>query len=64
MEFIETSAKKNVNIQEAFRRLAMQICHVKAQQMPSILPGSDPAPSMSLPRNGSFADKKGSHCPC
>lgn len=51
MEFIEASAKKNTNIQEAFAKLALKICEVKAQQQPSVLPDSegDLTPSFTLP---------------
>lgn len=69
MDFIETSAKTNMNIQEAFTRLATEICEVKSQQTPATLP-YDPNPSMSLPRNTSLLEKKssssssGSTCAC
>lgn len=36
MEFIEASAKRNTNIQEAFAKLAKQICEVKAHQQPTL----------------------------
>ena len=50
MDFIEASAKKNTNIQEAFAKLAREICEVKAQQQPRILPTyeDDLTPSFTL----------------
>ena len=68
MDFIETSAKTNMNIQEAFTRLATEICEVKAQQVPAALP-YDPNPSLSLPRNTAPLEKNrssssGSTCAC
>lgn len=51
MDFIEASAKKNTNIQEAFAKLAKQICEVKAQQQPAPLSEqeADFTPSFTLP---------------
>ena len=50
MEFIEASAKKNTNIQEAFAKLAKQICEVKAQQQPTVAldQDGDLTPSFTL----------------
>lgn len=49
MEFIEASAKKNTNIQEAFAKLAKEICEVKAQQQPTISAHeADLTPSFTL----------------
>lgn len=64
MEFIETSAKTNMNIQEAFIKLASEICEVKAQQVLPTLPGY--APSVSLPRNTTLVtgNNGSSGCPC
>ena len=68
MEFIETSAKTNMNIQEAFVKLASEICEVKAQQAPPTLPGYDQATSLSLPRNTRPMERNksssSSGCPC
>lgn len=64
MEFIETSAKTNMNIQESFIRLASEICEVKAQQAPPTLSNHDPNPSMSIPRNTLRLERRDSSCPC
>lgn len=67
MDFIETSAKTNMNVREAFTRLATEICEIKAQQVPQTLPGFDPTPSMSLPRNTASIlenSKSRSSCAC
>lgn len=65
MEFIETSAKTNMNIQEAFFKLASEICEVKAQQVPPTLPGYDNHQSISLPRNTTLVENKSSSgCSC
>ena len=68
MEFIEASAKKNTNIQEAFAKLAKEICAVKAQQQPSTLSPheADLTPSFTLgqssvPLND---EERGASCSC
>ena len=63
MEFIETSAKTNYNIQEAFVRLASEICELKSQQAPSA--GYETCPSLSLPRSNALIDSdKNDSCMC
>ena len=62
MEFIEASAKQNTNIQEAFARLAKEICEVN-------LPANeaDLTPSFSLIGHNTVAlhnDDHSSSCSC
>lgn len=64
MEFIETSARTNMNIQEAFVKLATEICEAKSQQMPPTLPGYDHNPSLSLPRSTTLVEKNTGTCSC
>ena len=68
MDFIEASAKKNTNIQEAFAKLAKEICVVKAQQQPStIYPHeADLTPSFTLGQSTIPLedDEQGSSCSC
>ena len=68
MEFIEASAKKNTNIQEAFAKLAKEICEVKAQQQPSTLSPreADLTPSFILGQSTVPLDDedRGSSCSC
>ena len=67
MEFIEASAKKNTNIQEAFAKLAKEICEVKAQQQPTISPHeADLTPSFILGQSTIPLDdnQQSSSCSC
>ena len=68
MEFIEASAKQNTNIQEAFARLAKEICEVKSQQQPATLPANeaDMTPSFSLGHStiALHNDDHSSSCSC
>eukprot|EP00731_Ephydatia_muelleri_P032102 Em0023g609a len=58
MEFLEASAKDNRNVEEAFYRLATDICKVKSQQ--SVKHGGDlgDAPSMSLSNSARLAERE------
>ena len=62
MEFIETSAKTNKNVQEAFVKLASEICELKSQQIPATLTGYDPTLSLSL--TTPIGAKDNSTCAC
>ena len=69
MDFIEASAKKNTNIQEAFAKLAREICEVKAQQRPTILPAheADLTPSFTLTGQKTVSlsdDRQKGSCSC
>ena len=67
MEFIEASAKKNTNIQEAFAKLAKEICEVKAQQQPSTLSPheADLTPSFTVGQNTvPLDDQQSGSCSC
>ncbi len=68
MEFIEASAKKNTNIQEAFAKLAKEICEIKEQQQPSIISPreADLTPSFTLGQSTIplSDDQQGSSCSC
>lgn len=66
MVFLETSAKNNRNVREAFVQLASEICEMKAQQSPPTLLGIDPSPSLSLTRNTIPVeeDNSGGGCGC
>ena len=68
MEFIEASAKKNTNIQEAFAKLAKEICDVKAQQQPTTVSPheADLTPSFTLGQSTVPLDDdhEGGSCSC
>ena len=69
MEFVEASAKKNTNIQEAFAKLAKEICEVKAQQQPTTITPheADLTPSFTLGHSTiplHDDDQQGSSCSC
>ena len=64
MDFIETSAKGNRNVREAFVKLATEICELKAQQAPQTLPVYEEASSLSLTRDSRPVDKESSGCAC
>jgi len=64
MVFLETSAKNNRNVREAFVQLASEICEMKAQQSPPTLLGLDPSPSLSLTRNTIPVEEGGSGGGC
>ena len=67
MDFVETSAKNNKNVREAFVRLATEICEIKSQQSPQTLPGYDPNPSLSLGRDTHLledAEDDNNSCSC
>ena len=64
MAFIETSAKTNMNVKDAFYKLAREICELKAQQSPPVLRGYDHTPSLSLARNTQPVYKAESKCSC
>lgn len=63
MVFLETSAKNNTNVREAFAQLASEICDMKAQQSPQTLYGVDSSPSLSLSRDTKPVNE-GSGCGC
>ena len=63
MVFMETSAKTNRNIREAFTQLALEICELRAQQSP-LLSGGDAGPNMSLARNTKPIKEDGGACFC
>ena len=63
MEFMETSAKMNKNVREAFTRLASEICELRAQQAP-LSSGGDTGPNMSLARNTKPLREEGGSCYC
>ena len=63
MVFLETSAKNNTNVREAFAQLASEICEMKAQQSPQTLYGVDTSPSLSLSRDTKPVNE-GSGCGC
>lgn len=63
MVFLETSAKNNKNVREAFAQLASEICDMKAQQSPQTLYGVESSPSLSLSRDTKPVNE-GSGCGC
>ena len=64
MDFVECSAKNNMNVKEAFYRLVKEICELKAQQVPQTLPTYDTSPSLSLTRDIEPIGKEVSGCRC
>ncbi len=50
MDFIESSAKSNMNVKESFLKLVKDICELKAQQAPPVLPIYENS-SLSLARD-------------
>ena len=70
MDFVEASAKKNTNIQEAFAKLAKHICEIKAQQQPTTLADDegDLTPSFTLGGQKTVTvesnESSGSSCNC
>ncbi len=64
MDFIESSAKSNMNVKEAFLKLAKDICELKAQQAPPTFPTYDANPSLSLTRDTQPISKEVSGCRC
>lgn len=63
MDFIESSAKSNMNVKEAFLKLVKDICELKAQQVPTILPILDNS-SLSLARDSQPMSKEVSSGGC
>ena len=65
MEFIESSAKSNMNVKEAFLKLITDICELKAQQAPPTLPVYDNS-SLSLAHDSEPLGKEvsGGKCSC
>ncbi len=64
MDFIESSAKSNMNVKEAFLKLAKDICELKAQQAPPTFPMYDTNQSLSLTRDTQPISKEMPGCRC
>jgi len=65
MDFLESSAKSNVNVREAFVKLATDICRVKAESAPQTLPPEyEHNSSLTLTRDTQPISREVSGCKC